>query len=217
MSASATPSSPLTPGPDPLHAAFLALLPQVEAHARVAFRHVKCPHRREDAVAEVAALCWLWFVRLARRGKNAGLFVSTLADFAARRVRSGRKLCGQEASKDVLSPLAQTRHGFVVGKLPDWETLSTNPLIDALADNTKTPPDEAACFRIDFPCWRGSLSDRDQRVADDLMLGERTLDVARRHGLSPGRVSQLRRAFLEGWRHFCGESPGAAGPGTTLA
>ena len=45
-----------------------------------------------------------------------------------------------------------------------------------------------------------------RQVVEDLMVGERTLDVARRHGLSPGRVSQLRREFLHRWEIFCGES-----------
>ena len=41
--------------------------------------------------------------------------------------------------------------------------------------------------------------------------GERPTDVARRFGLSPGRVSQLRREFQRGWRTFCGEfSPATA-------
>ena len=31
-----------------------------------------------------------------------------------------------------------------------------------------------------------------------------TLDVARKHRLSPARISQLRREFLEGWNEFCG-------------
>jgi hypothetical protein len=112
----------------------------------------------------------------------------------------------------VLSPLAQTRHGFVVGKLPDFETLSDNPLMTALVDNTRTPVPDQVAFRLDFPAWLNTLSDRDRRVVEDLMQGERTLDVARKHGLSPGRVSQLRREFLTRWRLFCGEvdetSPG---------
>ena len=41
------------------------------------------------------------------------------------------------------------------------------------------------------------------------MLGERTLDVAGKHGLSPGRVSQLRREFLLDWRRYCDEPPQA--------
>jgi hypothetical protein len=36
------------------------------------------------------------------------------------------------------------------------------------------------------------------------MRGERTLDVAGRHGLSPARVSQLRREFHDDWARFCG-------------
>jgi hypothetical protein len=83
----------------------------------------------------------------------------------------------------------------------------------ALVDNTRTPVDEQVAFRLDFPAWLNTLSDRDRRVVEDLMQGERTLDVARKHGLSPGRISQLRREFLEGWRRFCGED----GPQAALA
>jgi hypothetical protein len=41
---------------------------------------------------------------------------------------------------------------------------------------------------------------------DDLMIGERTLDVSRKHGISAARVSQLRREFMDDWRAFNGES-----------
>jgi hypothetical protein len=43
----------------------------------------------------------------------------------------------------------------------------------------------------------------------DLMVGERTADVARKYGLTPGRVSQKRREFMQGWQRFC-EPPAAA-------
>ena len=91
-----------------------------------------------------------------------------------------------------------------MSKLPDFDILSVNPLVEALADNTRSPVDEQAAFRIDFPSWLSTLSDRDRRVAEGLMLGERTLDVARWHGLSPARISQLRREFLGRWGAFCG-------------
>jgi hypothetical protein len=39
------------------------------------------------------------------------------------------------------------------------------------------------------------------------MLGERTLDVAGKYGLSPGRVSQLRRELHDDWEFFCAEPP----------
>jgi hypothetical protein len=110
-----------------LHAAFLAILPCIELHGHVYFRHVRCPHRRADCVAEMVALCWKWYLRLVERGKDPAQFPTTLATYAARHVRSGHRLCGPEKGKDALSPLAQTRHNFVVEKLPDVSTLSANP------------------------------------------------------------------------------------------
>ena len=53
-----------------------------------------------------------------RRGKDVITFVGALARYAARAVRCGRRLTGQEKAKDVLSSLAQRRHGFTVGSLP---------------------------------------------------------------------------------------------------
>jgi hypothetical protein len=194
-----------------LQAAFLALvLPKVLSHGRVYFRHLRSAERKEECIAEMVALAWQWHRRLAERGKDAARFPTALATFAARAVRSGRRLTGMDRARDALSPLAQQRKGFAVGKLPDCSTLDGSPLDEALHDNTKSPPDEQACFRIDFPAWRATHTERDRRVLDDLMVGERGLDVAGRHGLSPGRVSQLRREFLLDWRRYCGDLPPSA-------
>src|SRR5262249_6602217 len=106
------------PAVDQLHRRFLALLPRLQLHAEVYFRHIKCPAKKEDAIQEVIALCWKWFVRLTERGKDVSAFVNAFACYAARAVRSGRRLCGQEKAKDVLSPVARRRHGFHVESLP---------------------------------------------------------------------------------------------------
>ena len=103
--------------------------------------------------AEVTALAWKWFLRLTERGKDVENFVSTFATYVARAVRNGRRVCGQQKSNDVLSPSAQQRHRFAVQRLPDFETLSANPFSEALAENTVTPPDEQAAFRLDFASW----------------------------------------------------------------
>lgn len=187
-----------------LHARFLALVPRIEQHGRVYFRSLTCQARKADAIAEMLALAWKWFLRLARKGKDATQFVSALASFAARAVRSGRRLCGQEKAKDVLSPLAQQRHGFTVSSLPD----SSSPahlLEEALRDNTVSPVPDQVSFRVDFPAWRRTRGERDRRLIDDLMVGERTEPMARKHGLSPARVSQLRRQFHDDWLQFTGE------------
>jgi hypothetical protein len=111
-----------------------------------------------------------------------------------------------EKARDVLTPLAQRRHNFTVSKLPDCPS-SNSPLVEALHDNTQTPPDEQAAFRIDFPVWINTHSQRNQRLIEDLMMGERTQDVASKHSISASRVSQLRRDFMDDWERFCDSDP----------
>jgi hypothetical protein len=185
-----------------LQAGFLAIVPRIRRHGQVAFRHLKCAGQKEDAIAEMIGLCWKWFIRLAEQGKDGSQFPSALATYAARAVHAGRRLCGQERAKDVLSPRAQRRCGFRVRSLPDFTTLGGNPLEEALADNTVTPVDEQVAFRLDFPAWLQTQSDRKRRIALDLMAGERTLDVADKYALSPGRISQMRTQFRDDWIRF---------------
>jgi hypothetical protein len=212
-------SSPVSPR---LHTQFLALiLPYVERHARVVFRHFRCPDRKEDAVCECVALAWKWFVRLVKQGKDPSEFPSALATFAARAVRAGRRLTRMERTKDVLSPRAQQLHGFQVESLPlsarnTHENLYSVPhgqqrqdaFEERLRDNTITPVPDQVSFRLDFPAWLRTRTDRDRRVIEDLMQGARTGDVAAKHGLTAGRVSQLRRDFMDDWRRFTGDSDG---------
>jgi hypothetical protein len=191
-----------------LQAAFLAsVLPKVVSHGRVYFRHLRSAELKEEYVAEMVALTWRWHLRLAERGKDAARFPSALAGYAARAVRSGRKLAGMDRAKDVLSPQARQRHGFAVAKLPDYSALDGSPLDEALHDNTQSPVVEQVCFRLDFPPWRASRAERDRRILDELMLGERTLDVAARHGITAARVSQLRRELHDDWELFCAGPP----------
>ena len=109
-----------------------------------------------------------------------------------------------DPGKDVLSPRAQRRHRFTTGTLREGRGLDGTLLEEALHDNTQTPVDEQVCFRLDFPAWLLTRSDRDCRMVLDLMRGERTLDVSRKYGTTPGRISQLRRDFHEDWSQFCG-------------
>src|SRR5262249_51206777 len=64
----------------------------------------------------------------AEKGKDATVLPTALASYAARAVKSGSRVAGQEMANDVLSPVAQRRHHFFVGRLPDFETLTEHPL-----------------------------------------------------------------------------------------
>ena len=201
-----------------LHATFQSLLPRLETHAAIVFRNVRCPDTRAERIAECVALAWKWLLRLHERGKDVNQFAMVFVFLVARAVKSGRRLAGQERAKDVLSSRAQRKHGFRVEALPASTRRPLDDLygsvrgqqhLDAieerLRDNTVTPPPDAASFRIDFRDWLRTRTDRDRRIIDDMMCDERTLDLARKHGISPGRISQLRRAFMEDWERFYGE------------
>jgi hypothetical protein len=196
-----------------LQVRFLAVMPRIETHARIYFRHLKCPHQRDEALAECLALAWWWFVRLVRRDKNPDEFISVLADFAARAVSSGRRLCGQQKANEVLSPVAQRLHGFTVQRLHAYDTAVGSPWEEAVQDNTQTPVVEQVIFRVEFPIWRSRRTKRDQRIIDCLLVGERTGAVAQAFDLSPGRIAQLRRQFHADWLRF-GAAPGEE-PSTT--
>jgi hypothetical protein len=201
-----------------LQAQFLCLLPRITTHAQVRFRYFRCPAKREDAVAEVVAVCWKWFLRVSEQGKDAGEFAGSLADYAVRHVRSGRGLCGQEKSQDVLSALAHRRQGFQLEPLlrstrQGFETFYADPhaqdhqdVLEArLQDNRVTPPADQAAFRIDYPAWLARLERRNRQIAQDMTLELTTLELAEKYRISPGRISQLRRLFYLDWRRFHGE------------
>jgi hypothetical protein len=85
------------------------------------------------------------------------------------------------------------------------EVREARHIVLALHDNTRTPPPDQAAFRIDWPAFLETRSDRDRALIGRMALGERTLDLAGDFGMSPARVSQLRREFLTDWRQFVGD------------
>jgi hypothetical protein len=204
--------------PQALHAHFLAILPRIETHAQIHFHHIKCPGKRADAIAEVTAIAWKWFLRIKEQGKDIDEFVSAVATYAVKHVRSGRRLCGQEKAQDVLSPLAQKHKGFSVEPLPTsmlrgHEQFFGQPhgqdqmdaLEERLQDDTRSPVPDQAAFRIDFPAWLSQLGSRNRPIAEDMALEHGTFDLADKHKMSPGRISQLRREFHKDWLRFHGE------------
>lgn len=221
----ATARAHTSPSLDQLQAQFLDLLPRIETHARICFRFIPCPHRRADQVAETVALAWQCYLRLVEKGKDINHFVMTFACTVARSVQCGRRLAGMARSKDIMNPQAQQRFGFKVETLPQATRLRHESLYgrvngqkqhdafeERLQDNRITPVAEQAAFRIDFPQWRHTLSHRNRAIIDRMLLDERTLDLSRKFGISPGRVSQLRQQFHSDWLRFHGERDQAATP-----
>jgi hypothetical protein len=200
-----------------LQARFVDIMPRIESQARIYFRDVKCVVRKADCIAEAVAIAWKWFGRLAKKGKDASKFVCALATLAARAVRNGRRLGAGERANDVMSSVAQRRHGFVVQSLPYTrrfhEDLNDDgqdqrlhdAMEERLVDNTITPVPDQAAFRIDFSKWLKTWSARERRIIRAMSVDERTKDLSQRFSLSPGRISQMRREFRDDWRRFVGD------------
>jgi hypothetical protein len=200
-----------------LHAGFLTILPRIERHARFSFRDVRCTNKKEDLIAETLALSWAWYGRLVRRGKDVTKFVGALARYAARAVRSGRRLTGQEKANDVLSSLAQKRHGFTVASLPASTRTSFEKVYstgrgqedmdgweERLQENMVTPVPDQVSFRLAYPEFVRSLGQRDRRMAHFLSMGNSAKETARRFKISQGRVTQLRQSWCRQWHVVIG-------------
>ena len=200
------------------HLAFMNLVPRIEAHARCRFRGISCPNKRNDLVAEAVAVAWGWFLSLYRRGKDPAQFPGTFAALAARAVASGRRLAGMEKARDALSPQARC-HGVLVERLPtstrsSFETLSMpggqklqDALEERLRDNSRTPIPDQVVFRIDWPTFLSTLTERDRRLADFLALGHSGKAAAARFGISAARVTQLRKSWQRVWQRFQMDEP----------
>jgi hypothetical protein len=185
------------------HRPFLAMMPKILQHCRVAFRGLP-PEARDEATQEALANTWAAFARLAEQGRQERAFATVLARFAAAQVRDGRSVGSGQNSRDVLSERAQRVKQFVVWRLDhyDWEDGCWR---EAIVEDPHTPVFDQVCFRIDFPEWLRRLSPRDRRAAKSLAMGNTTNEVARKLKISAGRVSQLRRELHKSWLEFHGE------------
>lgn len=158
---------------------------------------------KDDAIAEVVALSWQSYRRLAEQGRDPP--VPKIAEFSSRRVRCGRGLANPNPVQESLSATCRHRHGYDIESIPLSSEDACDPaLIDALVDDRISPADEAA-FKIDTTEWLAGLGDRNQQIADQLMAGLYQSEVAELHGVSRMRIYQLRQDMADEWRRFFGD------------
>jgi hypothetical protein len=191
------------------HVRFLAMLPRIQQCAQVAFRDFD-PEAQEDAIAEVVANCLVAYVRLVELNKEDIAYPTVLASFAIRQYREGRRVGNKANSRDVCSAQARQKGGYKVHHIGDPHEQGRS-WVEQLAENRQTSPAELACFRLDFKAWLETLSPRNRQVVEDLAAGNKACDVAASHGVSEGRISQLRRQLGCSWEEFVGDEPGGEG------
>jgi DNA-directed RNA polymerase specialized sigma24 family protein len=185
------------------HIGFLAMMPAIVKYVRHAFRHLDA-ESRADVVQEIVVSAMLAYYRLFQRGKVNLAYPSVLARFAIAQYRDGRRVGEKMNCRDVLSPYARRMKGVQVESLQGYDH-EGEPWREVLVEDKHAGPAETAAARIDVAEWFDSMSARDRKIAEALSQGATTNDVAMRFCVSPGRISQKRREFLQSWRSFQGE------------
>jgi hypothetical protein len=189
------------PVPVAWQAGFLGILPRLQQCFQIRFRHLPAAER-EEAQAEAVAAAYAGYHRLAALDRLADAHPSTVADYACRHVAQGRRLGTAQSRNDVMSGPARSR--------PCLQRLTPAAgagagLGELLLEDRRTGPAELAAFRLDLRDWLSRVSKRNRRIVEQLAAGERPGAVARRYGLSPGRISQLRLALKRSWAQFQGD------------
>ena len=195
------------PAPRPLTAQeqrqFAEMMPSIRDQARFAFRQLQA-EAKEEAVQEVVCSACVAFGRLVAQGRGDVATPTSLAQYAIRHVRSGRRVGCSMNVRDIGSEYCRMRKSLKLKRLDKFDG-KRGRWQEVLIEDRHAGPDAVAAARIDVADWLGRLQKRDRRIAKALAVGEGTRDVARRFGLSNGRISQLRRVLHQSWAAFQGE------------
>ena len=188
---------------EPWHAKFLEMMPAIQRQASIAFRGLP-EETREDLIEDVIVDALVAVKELHDKGKLDVAYPTTLAMYAIRHVRIGRKVGTKLNVRDVSSEYCQRSKGILLQRLDRFDRES-GEWIEVLVEDRRAGPAETAAARIDVSDWFQQLAPRDRRIAGALATGSTTEEVAQEFQLSPGRISQKRREYLESWQDFQGE------------
>lgn len=175
-------------------AQFVAMLPEIERRLQRAFRQLD-PESREDAIAESVIHSLLSYVRLVDQCRADSISPSNLAWYAALAVKRGRPACSHMNGKEPLSRYAQVGNGI------QFEQRHGN-WMDLLVEDTRASVPDQVAAKLDVGAWFATLPRRMKQIARDLAYGSSTSEVAEKHGVTPGRISQLRRTLEASWTAF---------------
>jgi hypothetical protein len=177
---------------------FVAMLPEIQQKLHLAFCRLD-PEAREDAIAEGVVHTLLAYLRLHEQGRAEVATPSSLAWYSSRQVKRGRPAAGRMNGKEPLSRYAQISNDIEVERLP-------NNWIDAMVEDKRAPVVDQVAAKMDVVAWFVTLPKRMKEIAKDLAFGCSTSEVAKKYGVTPGRISQMRRALEESWAALQGEA-----------
>ena len=174
---------------DALQCCFVSYLPEMCRIASSHFRHLD-NDKRDEAVQNTLAFVWKFAHVLLSKGRmNDPDILKSILWFAVKQTKSKRTVQGKAKTKDALDYRDRGRATF--------EHTDLNGLI-----GRATPVPEQVSFRMDVPAFLSTLQPRQQMLAYDLASGMTTAEVAKRHGVTPGAISQFRGRFKKWFEDF---------------
>lgn len=180
--------------PSTWQSSFVTMLPEIEHRLRLAFCRLD-PEACEDSIAEAVVHSLLVYLRLNEQGRADVATPSTLAWYSSRQVKRGRPAAGRMNSKEPLSKYAQLSNGIQIERLQSkW--------IDTLVEDKRASVPDQVAAKMDVGAWFTTLTRQMRQIAKDLAFGCSTSEVAKKHGVTAGRISQLRRTLEESWAAF---------------
>jgi len=177
---------------------FVAMLPEIEQKLRLAFCRLD-PEAREDAIEEAIVHSLLSYANLHEQGRAEVATPSSLAWYSSRQVKRGRPTTGKMNGKDPMSRYAQIGNGIKIERQPG------NWIATLVLDKRASVEDQVAA-KLDVGAWFATLTKRMKGIAKDLAFGCSTSEVAKKYGVTAGRISQLRRVLQESWVAYQGEA-----------
>jgi hypothetical protein len=182
---------------------FVAMLPTLLRVIRHRLRHQ--PRRdREELAAEALAPAFAMFVSLVRRGKADMAYPTPLGSYGARQAIDGRQMGSGVNVNDLTNRCCRQRKGVSVTSLNRYDQ-QDEEWKEIVVEDRHCGPAEVVATKLDFEDWLAELSPKQRRIAKTLAKGEGTKAAARKHRVSPGRISQIRRELMARWYEFIGE------------
>jgi hypothetical protein len=173
---------------------FTKMLPEIERRLSAAFWKLD-PASKEEAIAEGVAHSLFAYMRLYEKGSASVATPSNLTWFSSRHVKRGRPAAGRMSCKEPMSRYGQLSNDIKIER-------QSGKWIDAIVLDKRAAIPDVVAAKMDVGAWFATLTQGMRQIANDLAFGCSTSEVAKKYGVTAGRVSQLRQTLKASWAAF---------------
>jgi len=191
---------------------FVSMMPQLLRIIRHRLR-LQPRRDREELLGEALAAAFVMYLSLVRRGKEDMAYATPLATYGARQAIDGRQVGSGVNVLDISSRCCQQRKGVSVTSLNRFDQ-HDDEWKELVVEDRHAGPAEVVATKLDFEDWLAELPPKQRKIAKTLARGETTKSTARKHRVTPGRISQMRRELMAAWFEFVGEDQQAMAAAT---